>query len=298
MSKLLKHLLGTTPQTKPTLADWWKSTSATRHHFPHSIDRAIALGGTADRLGYAFLGGYTSAITALDPTIGPDDIGALCATESGGGHPRAILTTLVDDRLNGTKHFVSGGHLATVLLVVAKTGDKDGRPDLKVARLAATSAGITAEQGAELDFVPEIPHGGVTFTNARVDAVLEGDGYERYLKPFRTLEDVHVFGGVLACLIANCRTQFPQPLTEQLLGVLASIQLLGREDASSPAVHLSLAGILRTATALIDSIDLTLLEPGFRDRFYRDRPLLQLAGRVREQRRIKAWSSVLATPSR
>lgn len=288
MSKPQELALTQTPRKAATVEDWWQQTASTRAEFPVAIDRAIALGTQADRLGYAFLGGYTAAVTALDPTL--SGLGALCATESGGGHPRAILTTLENGRLNGTKHFVSGGHLATDLLVVAKTGDQDGRPELKVARIAANRPGVTVEQGATLDFVPEIPHGAVTFNNAPVDAILEGDGYERYLKPFRTIEDLHVFGAILGCLIANCRTAFPQTLTEQLLALMASIQTLGREDARSPSVHLALAGVLTTATALIDTIDLTKLEPEFRDRFFRDRPLLQLAQRVREQRRIKAWT--------
>ena len=257
--------------------------------FTHSIDRAIAQGARADRLGYAFLAGYTSAVTALAPTISPNELGALCATESGGGHPRAILTTLENGRLNGTKHFVSGGSLATVLLVVARVGAKDGRPELKVARIAANKPGVTVEQGAPLDFVPEIPHGAVTFKDAEVDAVLEGDGYERYLKPFRTIEDLHVFGAVVACLIANGRAGFPQSTTEQLLGVLSSILSLGREDPRAASVHLALAGVLTTARALIDSLDLTRLDPYFRERFLRDKPLLQIASRVREQRRLKAW---------
>lgn len=283
----LEFALTAEPVTAP---NWWQSTGDIRARFSNSIDRAIALGASSDRLGYAFLGGYTSAITALDSTLGPDELGALCATESGGGHPRAILTTLENDRLNGAKHFVSGGKLATVLLVVAKTGEKDGRPELKVARIAAARSGVSVEQGAPLDFVPEIPHGTVTFKDAPVDAVLEGDGYERYLKPFRTIEDLHVFAAVLGCLVANGR-MFPQSTTEQFLGVLAALQSLGREDPRSPTVHLALAGVLTAARALIESLDLSALPSDFRERFERDRPLLQIAQRVREQRRIKAWES-------
>jgi hypothetical protein len=260
--------------------------------FTPSIERAVALGAMADRLGHAFLGGYTAAITALDPSLGPDERGALCATESGGGHPRAILTTLENGRLNGTKHFVSGGSLATVLLVVAKIGEREGRPELRVARIGANQPGVTVEQGAPLDFIPEVPHGAVTFKDAQVEAVLEGDGYERYLKPFRTIEDLHIFGAVLGCLVANGRSAFPQSTTEQLLGVLSSIVSLGREDPRSPAVHLALAGVLTTSRALIDSLDLSGLEPGFRERFLRDRPLLQIAQRVREARRVKAWETL------
>lgn len=283
MSKLLEYVLAPRSPQPESL---------------HSIDRAVVLGAMADRLGYAFLGGYTAAITALDPSIGPDERGALCATESGGGHPRAILTTLEHGRLNGTKHFVSCGSLATVFLVVAKTGEKDGRPVLRVARIGTSRPGVMVEQGAPLDFVPEIPHCPVTFKDAPVDAVLEGDGYERYLKPFRTIEDLHVFGAVLACLIANGRSAFPQATTEQLLGVLSAILSLGREDPRSPAVHLALAGVLTTSHSLIDSLDLSKLEADFRARFVRDRPLLQIAQRVREQRRLKAWEGVASSPAR
>ncbi len=257
--------------------------------FSTSIDRAIVLGAKADRLGHAFFGGYTSAITALDPSI--TGIGALCATESGGGHPRAIQTTLSGGVLNGEKHFVSGGKLADTLLVVAKVGEKDGRPELKVARISTKTAGVTVEEGAPLDFVPEIPHGSVTFKDAKVDTILEGDGYERYLKPFRTFEDLHVFAAIISCLIANGRTAFPQSTTEQLLAVLASIQTLGGDNPSSPSVHLALAGVLTWARSLIDSLELSKLDPDFRARFERDRPLLQTAQKVREARRTKAWES-------
>lgn len=262
----------------------------TIEEFGSSIDRAIVLGAKADRLGYAFFGGYTSAITALDPSI--TGIGALCATEEGGGHPRAIKTTLENGTLNGAKHFVSGGKLADTLLVVAKVGEKDGRPELKVARISAKANGVTMEEGAPLDFVPEIPHGSVTFKDAKVDAVLEGDGYERYLKPFRTIEDLHVFAAIVSCLVANGRSAFPQATTEQFLAVLAAIQTLGCDDPRSATVHLALAGVITWARSLIDSLDLPKLEPEFRARFERDRPLLQIAQKVREQRRIKAWESL------
>jgi hypothetical protein len=262
--------------------------------FSTSIDRAIVLGAKADRLGYAFFGGYTSAITALDPSV--TGIGALCATEEGGGHPRAIKTTLESGKLNGTKHFVSGGKLADTLLVVAKVGEKDGRPELKVARISTKAAGVAIEEGTPFDFVPEIPHGSVTFKDARVDAVLEGDGYERYLKPFRTIEDLHVFAAIISCLIANGRGVFPQSTTEQLLAVLAAVQTLGKEDPRSPTVHLALAGVLTWARSLIESLDSSMLDPEFRARFERDRPLLQIAQKAREARRVKAWASISSAP--
>lgn len=267
------------------LITWWNSTSEVRRANPHSIDRAIALGRRADRFGTAFFGGYTSAITALDPSI--EGIGALCATEEGGGHPRAIKTTLADGVLNGTKHFVSGGALATDLLVVAKVGERDVRPELKVARVKANATGVKLEDGLELDFVPEVPHGAVTFNNARVDAVLEGDGYERYLKPFRTIEDLHVFGAIAACLIANGAKQ---ATAERLEATLTAIRHLGRQDPSAADTHIALAGVLSLARETIEAMDLSAFTEEFRTRFERDKPLLKIAEKVREQRRLKAWS--------
>lgn len=289
---LLDFVLAAKPLPVAEAATWWAQTSEVRGQWAASIDRAIAVGARADRLGLAFLGGYTAAITALDPSLGPDALGALCATEAGGGHPRAMLTSLENGRLLGAKQFVSGGSLATVLLVVAKTGEADGRPLLKVARIGARTEGVRIELGAALAFVPEIPHGAVTFTDAPVDAVLEGDGYERYLKPFRTIEDLHVFGAVLACLVANGRETLPQAELEKLLAVIAAIATLGRADPRASAVHLALAGVLASARAVVDGLPLDVLPAAFRDRLVRDLPLLSIASRVREQRRLKAWEAL------
>lgn len=255
-----------------------------------SIQRAILGGAVTDRLGLAFIAGYSAAITVLDPTI--TELGALCATEAGGGHPRAILTTLNDGVLNGTKGFVSGGRLAKQLLVVAKVGDVDGRPALKVARIRADAPGVEHADGLELDFIPEVPHGSVVFTNARVDAVLEGDGYERYLKPFRTIEDLHVFGAVLGCLVHNGRSALARETVESLLAQLAAIVTLARQDARDIGTHIALAGVIASSRLLVDSLDLKVFDAEFRTRFERDRKLLSIASKVREARRTKAWSEV------
>lgn len=55
--------------------------------------------------------------------------------------------------------------------------------------------------------VPEISHGEVEMCDVRVPAasVLEGDGYELYMKPFRTVEDIHVLGAALGYCLAAAR---------------------------------------------------------------------------------------------
>ncbi len=244
-----------------------------------------------DRLGYAFIAGYSSAISVLDPTI--VEIGALCATEVGGGHPRAMQTTLVDGALDGMKTFVSGGRLAKQLLVVAKVGEVDGRPSLRIARIRADARGVEHGDGLELDFVPEVPHGTVKFTNARVDAVLEGDGYEKYLKPFRTIEDLHVFGAVLGCLVHNGRRVLVRSVVESLLAQLSAMVTLARQDPRDVGVHVALAGVISSSKILVDVLDLSAFDADFRARFERDRVLLDIATKAREARRAKAWSAVL-----
>lgn len=256
-----------------------------------SIKTAIERGRASDRLGTAFLGGYTAAVCALDPNLSLSERGALCATEAGGGHPRAILTTLARGRLNGTKHFVSGGTTATVLLVVVKVGEHDGRPKLEVARVRPSAAGVHFEAGPALDFIPEVEHASVTFTDTPVEAVLEGDGYERYLKPFRTVEDLHVFGAILGCLLAN-GTHLPEETAEQLHALLAAITELAGRDPSAAETHLALAGVLRLAKTLLEVLRAEHFEPEFWRRYERDRRVLDVAQKAREQRRLKAWERV------
>lgn len=277
-----------------TALAWWKETRPVRLAKPNTLDRAIALGASADRLAYAFLGGYTSAICHLDPAVGVDDVGALCATEEGGGHPRAMQTTLRDGRLNGTKTFVSGGSLATQLLVVARTGVQGDRPVLAVARVPASSPGVAMEDLAELPFVPEVPHGRVVLTDVAAQVVLEGDGYLDVLKPFRTLEDLHVTAATLACLAQNGLDRLPEPQLEQLLALLASLRGLAGDDLRAPRTHLALAGVLSAVRAFVAALELQRFDAEFAARFERDRRLLHLAETVRAARTRKAWESLRA----
>src|SRR5690606_24049274 len=89
---------------------------------------ALRGGFGADRLGWAFSAGYQAALRALLPSIGPDEIVAFGATESGGNRPRHIATAgeaLPDGgwRLNGQKSWITLGTGCTRLLIVARQAD-------------------------------------------------------------------------------------------------------------------------------------------------------------------------------
>src|ERR1700760_915474 len=68
-----------------------------------TVERAAIGGAQVDRVGHAFAIGYAMALTAL---VG-DGHAALCATEDGGNHPRAIQTRLEHGRVTGTKKWAT-----------------------------------------------------------------------------------------------------------------------------------------------------------------------------------------------
>lgn len=295
MRALLSHLL-TRPEPQSTFESFWTATRAFRTSFTNSTERAVALGYHADRLGLAFLGGYALAMTKLDATLGPDDLGALCATEDGGTHPRSIKTSLSNGKLNGTKRFVSGGAYATRLLVVASEGHSDdGRNRLRVVRVNPKSAGVELQATPELPFVPEVPHASLELRDVEVrpEDVLDGDGYSDALKPFRTIEDLHVEAAVLGYLSSVARRGAWPPLEQERLLALAALAAgLGNADPKQPGTHLALAGLFQQTEAAITATDGLWAPSDERERFVRDLPLLKVASRAREARRQKAWASL------
>lgn len=270
-----------------------------------SIDRAILAGAVMDRIGYAFASGYTAALGALVP--GLTGFASLLATEAGGAHPRAIQATLTPRPvggfiLDGEKEWCTLGPVADVLLVVARTGtDALGRPLLRVARVDVRKAGVGVEARSETPFVPEVPHARVVLRQVELEAadVLPGDGYEHYLKPFRTIEDVHVHAAVSMHLAALAeRHRFDPDLFERSLAVVAALRGLASLDPGAPATHLALAGVLSVSRALLGHIEPAILALGgdVAARWSRDRPLLEVAGRAREARREAARRRLFGAP--
>ncbi len=272
-------------------ASWWERTATIRAAWPSTVERAIALGFEADRVGVAFAGGYSSAVLALTGGAIAEPA-ALCATEDEGGHPRAIKTRFEAGQVTGTKRFVSFGVFARTLLVVASVGvDDQGRNRLTLVKVANDAKGVRLEPGVELPFVPEVPHASVVLDHAPAEA-LPGDGYEAYLKPFRTIEDLHVNAAVLSYLLnVGLRFGWSPAVLEELAAILASTIALGTMNPSSIGTHRALAGVLAQVARIIEALDWAKVEPSERERFERDRPLLRVAAKARLARQQRAWSS-------
>ncbi len=251
-----------------------------------TLDDAVRGGLGADRLGVAFLAGYAAALRALVPGLrGP---AALCATEAGGGHPRAILCRVADGKLAGTKTFVTGGAQAERLLVVAR----EDTGTLRVVVVDAHAPGVTLTPLPPMAFAPEIPHASLLLDGAPGE-VLPGDGYDDYLKPFRTVEDIHVMLAAAAYLVGlGRRASFAPSVLASLAAVVAALTALGQEPRLAPATHVALAGTLDHFRGIVERLELAGAPEDERARWERDRPLLGIAGKVRELRFASACAAL------
>ncbi len=282
---LLEHLLSSSPAP----------------HFSSTVDQAASAGFNADRLGYAFAGGYRAALARLIP--GLTSRACLCASEEGGAHPKLIRTTLTPEsdgaggwRLTGKKTWVTLGTEAEELLVIATTGaDAQGRNVLRLARVPAHRAGVTLVAKEATPFAPEVPHAEAVFDSVALSAneILPGDGYERYLKPFRTIEDTHVLAATLGYLLSVARrAAWPRAVVEQTIGVLLSLREIGAAEPSRAETHLALSGAFQLARRIFAETDplWASADPEESARWQRDKVLLEVAEKARALRIEAAWA--------
>ncbi len=305
--KVLDVVLSADPAVAPvaSMAAWWERHQSLVARADATIDQAILGGFAADRLGYAFSSGYQAALRRLAPDLPGDRLASLCVTERGGAHPRAIEARLTPENegflLSGSKRWATLSDVAGVLLVAAVSGPQDerGRPQIRVVRVDADVPGVQVTPMPATPFTPEILHGEVRLDEVRVAAaaLLPGDGYERYIKPFRTIEDLHIQGALFGFLLGTARRHAaPRALLERLAALLATIRALAVSDPGDAGVHVALAGALRTAASLVTEVETIWALAG--DPSYalweRDRLLLGSAENARTKRLERAWTRLAA----
>jgi hypothetical protein len=179
-------------------------------------------------------------------------------------------------------------------------GAADGsRPALKVAQVSADSPGVSIEAMPAPAFVPEVPHARVKLDGARVAlaALLAGDGYDDYVKPFRTVEDVHVALAAIAYLVREARDRgWPQPFVAEASAAIVALAEIAASPAAAAATHIALAGVLEWAHRLYGAA--TEFWAGAVDdaatRWQRDAPLFNVAAQARRARLAKAWQTLAA----
>ena len=304
------------------LADWTQRLA--QCPFTGQVERALWGGLHADRLAYAFVAGYSAALSRLyehgGRTAGearasrpfPDRPLAaracLCATEAGGAHPRNLATRLDKQGgalvLNGEKTFATLATMADELRVVASRGlEADGKNRLRLVRVKPSAPGVQIVPRDPLPFAPELPHALVRLSNVMVadEDVLPGDGYDDWLKPFRTVEDTHVLASTVGYLQGAARDYgFNRDMKAELVSLSLSLIDVGARDPVAPLTHVVLAGLFSAARRLISG-----LEPEWekasaeeRARWQRDAPLLTVADGVRAKRTDAAMAAMTAPQGR
>ena len=307
MDEILTHLLSADPTPAADhLPSWWAAVAPLRERFQRPVERALALGLVAPTPGAAFVGGYRAALHAMIPGLGVHTRAALCASEEGGAHPAGIHTRLraigEGYALDGTKRFVTGARDADALLVLADRGAGEGaRRALALVRVDPDAPGVRLEDMPATSFVPDVAHCAVTFaeTPVALEAVLDGDGWGAYVKPFRTLEDVHVSAAITAWLLGALRRHGgPRALVERLCAQAALLHGLASTSPESAAAHVALAGAFAGLHAAIEA-----MEPwwgdapeGVRAMWARDRRILGVARYARDQRLARAWERLSPAP--
>lgn len=282
----------------------WDSYQNARAGGSAPFHAAVRVASTVDRLGLAFAVGYSAALQNLVPDLVLPC--ALCVTEVDGGHPRAIKASLENAgagsgyTLNGAKTFVTFGSMAKTLIVAARVAEQpDGKPELAVVRIPAGREGVSLKELPPIPFVPEIPHARVEFHHVSVNASerLKGDGYLNYVKPFRTVEDIHVFATAAAYLLGLAkRSDGPAELMAELFAVIVTLDSLRQAPPLDPGAHVALHGVSQSLAHLLSTEAFANLWKGAPAeegaRWERDRQLLQVANTAREARFRKAASQL------
>ena len=220
--------------TCETVSEWWPRHRSLAAGHPATIEQALIGGFAADRVAWAFASGYQAALHALFPDAPDERICALCVTEAGGNSPKAIKSSLQKEGerwlLNGAKRWTTLGPDGALFFVAARDETTSGeRPAIKIVKVWSGSAGLNIQAMPQTKFVPEVPHAQLQFENLilKETEILPGDGYDQYVKPFRTVEDVHINAAILAYLVREARRlDWPAQWIEKTFSLLIVFQEL------------------------------------------------------------------------
>ena len=297
------------PETPATIGAWFRDFKQDVPGHYSSVLRAMLGGRRARCVGHAFASGYQSALEHLfaaqfDPN--QPALASLCVTEQNGNHPKAIEASLSEENgswiLSGQKSFVSGATEAQQLFIACQSGlDETGRPKIKVVSLPSSTAGIRIETLPDLPFVPEVSHGRVLLDRVLVEgaSVLAGDGYEDFVKPFRSCEDVHVMSAIAAYMLGqSLEAKASLSLSEDLLSLALSFLHLDISHLDSAQFHLLLAGLRNSLHRILPifELELSALNPAGAAHWKRDAALLKVAEKAHVARTKKAWETLSSLP--
>ncbi|UFQ98594.1 acyl-CoA dehydrogenase family protein [Pseudomonas wenzhouensis] len=271
------------------LEDWYARLLARLGGTPQPFELALAGGLQAATPGLAFLAGYQAALRMLWPAA-PWTAGALCVTENRSTRPADMSTRIYGLYISGRKDFVTAADCADWLLVAAREDSTDEPPRLALGVVRQGAPGVRIEPLPALPLMPDIGHARLHLEQAQSER-LAGDGWDDYVKPFRTLEDVHVLAAVVAWQFGVGREcAWPDALLLRLQGLLAGCAEVARQAPNAATTHLLLAGLFAEQQALAGELHAAFSAgpAHWAELWQRDQGLLRIAEAARSKRLEKA----------
>lgn len=274
------------------LEDWYAALLE-RLGTPTPFELAQFGGRLAATPGLAFFAGYQGALRALWPSA-PWTPGALCVTENRSTRPADLHTRLNGLSLSGRKDFVTAAAAADWWLVAAREEQPQQPVQLAVGVVRNGTPGARLEPLPDLALMPDIGHARLHLDGAHCER-LAGDGWDTYVKPFRSIEDLHVLSAVGAWLFGvGQESAWPQALQLRLLALLAGCAEVSRQCPTLATTHLLLAGLFEQVAALDGELDAAFATGAeqWARLWQRDKGLLAIAAGARAKRLHKAWAEL------
>ncbi|WXL24956.1 acyl-CoA dehydrogenase family protein [Ectopseudomonas mendocina] len=268
-----------------SLEEWFTSLLA---RLPNLTPMAIAIygGRFSATPGLAFLAGYQAALRALWPAA-PRTLGALCVSEGRSTRAADMQTRINGLSLSGRKDFVTAAEAADWLLVAAREDAEGEAVRLMLGVVRNGDPGVKIEPLPALPLMPDIGHARLHLNDAHCER-LPGDGWSDYVKPFRTLEDVHVLAALCAWLFGVGKESYwPQTLLLRLVGLLAGCAETARLCPSDAHGHVLLAGLFAQFDSLRTELDeafAATTDEHWQCLWQRDKGLLSIAMSARTKR--------------
>jgi hypothetical protein len=205
-----------------------------------------------------------------------------------------MQTRLSDLRVSGRKDFVTAGDAADWLLVAARSEASGETPRLSLAVVYPDEPGVRLEKLPAIALMPDISHGRLFLDNAQCE-LLAGDGWDAYVKPFRTLEDIYVLSAMTAWLYGVGQdSDWPQALQLRLLALLAGCAEVSRQAPNNLAGHVLLGGLFAQFEGLKAELNEALADgpQHWAAMWQRDQSVMDLAAGARGKRLAKALAGL------
>lgn len=299
-----KGILETIKETSPSSGGdsfaVWKKSFFDIIDKTSSTPRAALLAGASTRVpAFVFASGYQSALRKILP-VDRGVFASFCITEKAGASPRVLQTRIQKKNgsyiLSGEKSFVTMAEESGNYFVCAHESDPAAeKKSFRIVKVDKTADGPDLTD-LDISFVSEVSHASAVFKDIEVapDAVLPGDGYTEYVKPFRTIEDIHLFAAFAGFLLARgFEMHWPVIIMEKLAALVSALLNPEIDSPETPDSVIAVSGIKALFDHIIaESSSLKISDDEKEaEKWHRDKKLFDVAGSVRRKRTDSFWKS-------